>query len=852
VVVFWVLVGLVVGELGAAHLLKLTKNSITPPKGSQAHLANSALAISFPDNGKFSTDIIFYDVGPNRTIFDNNLTSDLSDAVTTYLRTELPHSNVMVSGYIQSMAAFPPNHFEAMEYVSEGNHSGFIVLQYLSLHTRECGVVFVQMVTHLRTIFVDSGRLDFVGDAGLAAGTAEIVKAATDSIERTDSISFCFAMVVLALSLSSARLLLLPLCGFMMSFLVSFGLSGIVARMGLITVSSATPPVMGSIILALSIDYALFLLTRFSEEIKGGSSMSTAVREMLIHSGATICGSGFTLALCFLVLLLFPVQMIQSIGVGVVISILSCMAVNLTLIPALLFECPGFFSEFACCGLRCSKRNDLRRDSISDISLSPLHGEGGSDDALRSHSSPSVVETPEIEHTRWTKWGECATTIPALIVTLVIVLGALVPISFDGKITPSRDTYLMAPRNAGSAVTGKRFSESFNSGMTGPYTLLLTPETTMYEGTFWDDAQRLIADIDQQMFVGEAGAHGSIESVLYLKGEGLNPDIQFLDIPKPFAELLDPAGPRDTGICDLMSNETFKLACEHFIADKVCEELSPLADLIPQKIQKMGFSSNDIMLLCTVYQDLLNTTVTPSRGAVAVVLSPSLSPASTESCKWYKKCLDIMQEHQDVQAYLAGPTPDVSDSIDAIYAKAPWVFGATMVLCTIMVGMLTRSVALAVMSVLLIAWTIGVTFCFGNLVYTHDLFGKKAWAPLQGTGGLAWIVPPLTFTIILGLGLDYDLFLLGRVLEYRKSGFSDRASFAYGVGKTGPVITSAGWVMAIAFGGLMLSDQPVLNQTSLLLVVAVLVDTFFIRTLATPAIHARFGKYNWWPRSVPE
>ena len=115
-----------------------------------------------------------------------------------------------------------------------------------------------------------------------------------------------------------------------------------------------------SIILALSIDYALFLLTRFSEEIKGGSSMSTAVREMLLHSGHTICGSGFTLALCFLVLLLFPVQMIQSIGVGVVISILSCMAVNLTLIPALLFECPGFFSEFAYCGLRCSKRNDLR------------------------------------------------------------------------------------------------------------------------------------------------------------------------------------------------------------------------------------------------------------------------------------------------------------------------------------------------------------------------------------------------------------------------------------------------------------------------------------------------------------
>ena len=58
-----------------------------------------------------------------------------------------------------------------------------------------------QMATYRHTSFVDSGRLDFVGDAGLAAGLAEIVQSATDSIERTNSFGFAM-MVEIALSSS--------------------------------------------------------------------------------------------------------------------------------------------------------------------------------------------------------------------------------------------------------------------------------------------------------------------------------------------------------------------------------------------------------------------------------------------------------------------------------------------------------------------------------------------------------------------------------------------------------------------------------------------------------------------------
>ena len=55
--------------------------------------------------------------------------------------------------------------------------------------------------------------------------------------------------------------------------------------------------------------------------------------------------------------------------------------------------------------------------------------------------------------------------------------------------------------------------------------------------------------------------------------------------------------------------------------------------------------------------------------------------------------------------------------------------------------------------------------------------------------------------------------------------------------------------MAVAFGGLLGSSFPVLNQTSFYLVVSVLCDTFFIRALLVPSLMALLGRWNWWPRA---
>ena len=101
------------------------------------------------------------------------------------------------------------------------------------------------------------------------------------------------------------RLLILTFVTLFIAIIVSFGIMGLLASTGL-QVSSATPPVMMSMLLAVSIDYALFLLARFKEEVQNSMARKSmqeqddglndeeldyAVHQMLKYSGHTICGS---------------------------------------------------------------------------------------------------------------------------------------------------------------------------------------------------------------------------------------------------------------------------------------------------------------------------------------------------------------------------------------------------------------------------------------------------------------------------------------------------------------------------------------------------------------------------------
>ncbi len=125
------------------------------------------------------------------------------------------------------------------------------------------------------------------------------------------------------------------------------------------------------------------------------------------------------------------------------------------------------------------------------------------------------------------------------------------------------------------------------------------------------------------------------------------------------------------------------------------------------------------------------------------------------------------------------------------------------------------------------------------------------WDNIHSGDNMDWMICFLSIPVIIGLALDYEIFLYSRVWEFRNGrGYNSRSSICLGLASTGQIISSAGIAMAMAFGGLILQDLPASNQIGFVLCVGVLVDTFIIRPLLVPATLSLWSTLNFWPRKV--
>jgi len=231
----------------------------------------------------------------------------------------------------------------------------------------------------------------------------------------------------------------------------------------------------------------------------------------------------------------------------------------------------------------------------------------------------------------------------------------------------------------------------------------------------------------------------------------------------------------------------------------------------------------------------------------------SFDPYYSDAIEFVAHMRDVMGNYctnavnQSYTCYLTGGSVNEVDLVNIIFAQFPYVLLAIVLVVFCIMGCFFQSAFVPVRLFVTIAVPLTLVYGLSVLVYQHGLLDGLHWAPVSNTQGLYWLTPVMTVTILIGLALDYDVFLFARVYEYRVHGLSTREAIVRGVYNTGSIITAAGVIMSIAFCGLLFSQMTSLNQTGFILVVAVLVDTFIIRTLLVPAVLAIAKEVNWWP-----
>lgn len=141
---------------------------------------------------------------------------------------------------------------------------------------------------------------------------------------------------------------------------------------------------------------------------------------------------------------------------------------------------------------------------------------------------------------------------------------------------------------------------------------------------------------------------------------------------------------------------------------------------------------------------------------------------------------------------------------------------------------------------------ISVLAAYGFLVY---VFQEGVGAKLIGLvppGGLNSFIVLMLFTILFGLSMDYEVFLLSRIKEeYERTG-DNRTSVVNGLAKSGGLITSAALIMVVLFGSFGFTRLTATREFGLGLAFAVALDATLIRVVLVPILMGLLGRANWW------
>ena len=157
-----------------------------------------------------------------------------------------------------------------------------------------------------------------------------------------------------------------------------------------------------------------------------------------------------------------------------------------------------------------------------------------------------------------------------------------------------------------------------------------------------------------------------------------------------------------------------------------------------------------------------------------------------------------------------------------------------------------RSLFAAVKAIALNLLSVAASFGILVLVFQEG-HGSSLMRVPGGTGSVFPLVPIVAFAIVFGLSMDYEVFLVARVLEARRSGLSEMDAIPEGLARTAGLITSAAAIMIVVFAAFTFGNFLVVKMIGFTLAVAVFIDATLVRIVIGPALLRIAGDWNWWP-----
>ncbi|WP_405805697.1 MMPL family transporter [Streptomyces sp. NBC_01187] len=233
-------------------------------------------------------------------------------------------------------------------------------------------------------------------------------------------------------------------------------------------------------------------------------------------------------------------------------------------------------------------------------------------------------------------------------------------------------------------------------------------------------------------------------------------------------------------------------------------------------------------------------------GVITVV--PDTSPQSQATSDLVDtlrgEVLPKAEKGSTLQVRVGGVTAGYDDFAKIIIGKLPLFVGAVVGLGCVLLLLAFRSIGIplkaAAMNIAAVAAAFGVVVAVFQWGWGSEALGLGSAGPVEP------FLPVIMVSVLFGLSMDYQVFLVSRMYEEWRLTGDNRRSVRVGLSETSRVINSAAVIMIAVFGAFVFSGDRMIAMFGIALAAAVALDAFVLRTLLVPALMHVLGGANWW------
>jgi len=705
-----------------------------------------------------------------------------------------------------------------------------------------------------------------VEDAPHAGVTVEVGGAAFNNSPvnpgAEDLIGVLVAVLVLAITFGSLLAAGMPLLTAL--FGVVIAVAGVLAFTGVVDISSTALTLALMIGLAVGIDYALFIVTRYRSQLAHGVDPEESAGLALGTAGSAVLFAGLTVVIAMVGLSVVGIPFLTVMGVCAAAAVFVAVAVALTLLPAIL----GF------AGRRLIPKPDSRTArrgaAVASAATAVMSGMAGT-----TGPAAAAVTTGRAVTTTATTAGTDATagTATATITAGTATAAAATAVTSATTVTgnsaasPTRATTGDPTTPLTPAATGNSAASPIRATAGDPATSLApaadgsaiastgdsaVPSATATRSADAAAPTRSSADASATMAVTSAAPANGAERWARLATR--RPLITILIVVAGLAVLAWPARTMNLALPDngtAPSNSSQRIAYDAISADFGPGFNGPLLILADT-----SHSSDPTVAAGQIAKSLgtLPDVVAVTRPKLSVGGKAALIELIPKSAPSDQATKDLVTTIHSDSASLEKATgasiavtgtTAVSIDVSSKLGSAMLPFALVVVgLSLILLLLVFRSFVVPVKAA--VGFLLSVGASFGLVVGLFQQGHLDGLIGVDTTGPVTSFLPIILMAVLFGLAMDYEVFLVSRMREDYVHHRDPIAAVHAGARNAGRVVTAAALIMFSVFASFVTGDSMILKQIAFALAVGVLLDAFVVRMTLVPAVLALTGRAAWW------